>query len=89
VRLRRLIALGALLALAGCAGQTLIEPGARGFFWGMFDGAVAPFAFIVSLFNSEVRIYAYPNSGLWYDFGFLLGLCLWAGGSRASKRGSE
>lgn len=84
--LRTGLLLAALLALAGCAGQPLIEPGARGFFWGLVDGAVAPFAFVVSLFNSEVRIYAYPNSGLWYDFGFLLGLTLWAGGSRASKR---
>jgi hypothetical protein len=77
----------ALLLLAGCAGQPLIEPGSRGFFWGVFDGAVAPLSFLVSLFNSEVRIYGYPNSGLWYDLGFLIGLTCWAGsGGRAMRR---
>jgi len=76
----------ALILLAGCASQPLIEPGARGFFWGLWDGAVAPLSFLISLFNSEVRIYAYPNSGLWYDFGFLIGLTFWAGGSHAARR---
>ena len=31
------------------------------------------FSFIASLFI-DVRIYAYPNSGVWYDFGFLIGV---------------
>lgn len=75
----------ALVLLAGCASQPLIVPGARGFFWGLFDGAIAPVSFLISLFNSEVRIYAYPNSGLWYDFGFLIGLTFWAGGSHAAR----
>jgi len=80
------VALAALLLLAACAGQPMIEPGSRGFFYGLFDGAFAPISFLVSLFNSEVRIYAYPNSGLWYDFGFLIGLTFWAGGSHAARR---
>ena len=80
-----LVALAALLLLSACAGQPMIEPGSRGFFWGLFDGAFAPISFLVSLFNSEVRIYAYPNSGLWYDFGFLIGLTFWAGGSHAAR----
>ena len=81
-----LLPLLTLALLAGCASQPLIEPGARGFFWGLWDGAIAPISFLVSLFNSEVRIYAYPNSGLWYDFGFLIGLTFWAGGSHAARR---
>lgn len=81
-----LIALSALLLLGACASQPLIEPGSRGFFLGLFDGAFAPISFIVSLFDSEVRIYAYPNSGLWYDFGFLIGLTFWAGGGHAATR---
>ena len=65
----------------------MIEPGARGFFWGLFDGAVAPISFVISLFNNGIRIYAYPNSGLWYDFGFLVGLFgVWGGGSSAARR---
>lgn len=84
---RNLILFGVLLALAGCASQPLIEPGARGFFWGLLDGALAPVSFVVSLFNNGVRIYAYPNSGLWYDIGFLIGiLAMWGGGGHAVRR---
>ncbi len=76
-----------LLLLAGCASQPLIEPGARGFFWGLFDGAVAPISFVISLFSNGTRIYAYPNSGLWYDIGFLIGiLSVWGGGAHAASR---
>ena len=81
-----LLSLLALSLLTACASQPLIEPGARGFFLGIWDGAIAPLSFVVSLFNSEVRIYAYPNSGLWYDFGFLIGITFWAGGSHAARR---
>ena len=84
---RALICLSLLLLLSACASQPLVEPGARGFFWGLLDGAIAPFTFVVSLFNNGVRIYGYPNSGLWYDFGFLLGLLgFWGGGSAAARR---
>jgi hypothetical protein len=36
-------------------------------------------------FLTSVRVYAFPNSGGWYDFGFMLGLgwLFWGGGSRA------
>jgi len=27
-----------------------------------------------------------PNSGGWYDFGFLLGVGMWAGGGYAAKK---
>jgi hypothetical protein len=76
----------ALLALAGCASQPLITPGSRGLFWGLFDGAIAPVSFVISFFNNGVRIYGYPNSGLWYDLGFLIGLTCWAGGGYAGWR---
>ena len=79
-------ALAALLLLSACASQPLISPGSRGFFWGLWDGAIAPISFIVSLFSNGYRIYAYPNSGLWYDFGFLIGVGVWAGGSHAARR---
>lgn len=38
-----------------------------------------------SLFNDEVRMYAFPNDGRWYDFGFLLGISCWGGGVAASR----
>lgn len=78
--------LALFVVLSACATQPLITPGSRGFFWGLWDGAIAPISFIVSLFDNSFRIYAYPNSGLWYDFGFLIGLTVWAGGSHAARR---
>jgi hypothetical protein len=75
---------GALLACAYQRGSVatdgpgfLIEP--PGFLMGLVHGAIAPPALIGGLF-SDIRIYAFPNSGLGYDFGFLIGLSLWGGG---------
>jgi hypothetical protein len=42
------------------------------------------FSFIGSIF-SDIRIYAYPNAGGWYDFGFLLGAMAFLGGGGASS----
>lgn len=81
-----IIPLSALVLLGACATAPLAIEGSRGFFWGLFDGAVAPVAFVVSWFSDSVGIYGTPNSGGWYDFGFLLGLTMWAGGSHAAKR---
>jgi hypothetical protein len=63
-----------LAVLASCASQPI--PNAYdppGFLFALFHGAVAPFALIGSLFT-EIRIYAFPNSGFFYDLGYLLGL---------------
>jgi hypothetical protein len=35
---------------------------------------------------TDVRIYAFPNSGGWYDFGFFLGAASFFGGGGASAR---
>ncbi len=80
------LSLLAVTVLAGCAMQPPGDPGVRGFWWGLWDGAIAPVSFIVSLFTDGYRIYAFPNSGLWYDFGYLIGLTCWAGGSHAARR---
>lgn len=83
---RTIAIFGAILLLSACATAPYGVEGTRGFFWGLFDGAVAPIAFVLSLFSSEIGIYGVPNSGGWYDFGFLLGLTVWAGGSHAARR---
>ena len=88
MKLRVLLPFAALTLLAACATQAAGVPGTRGFLWGLWDGAIAPVSFIVSLFKDGIRIYAVPNSGLWYDFGFLFGLTFWAGGSHAARRRS-
>jgi len=80
----------AALALAGCATQgTPPEPSVPGFWLGLVHGAIAPFALIGHLFDHAIRIYAVPNSGGWYDFGFLIGLSVvWGGGGAgAASRG--
>jgi hypothetical protein len=44
-----------------------------GFWLGLWHGTIAPITFIISLF-SDIKIYAFPNLGKWYDFGFMLGI---------------
>ena len=68
-----------LLLLASCAYQpinTAYDP--PGFFMGIIHGLIAPFALIIGFF-SDVRVYAFPNSGWWYDLGFMIGIGSWAG----------
>ena len=70
-------------ALVACASQPPGQPGAPAFLAGLWHGVIAPIAFVVSLFDNDVRMYAVPNAGRWYDFGFLLGLGAWGGGAGA------
>jgi hypothetical protein len=68
--------LSAVLFVAGCATQpppVLPNVVAPGFFYGLFHGFVAPFAMVGSFFMDDVRMYAYPNTGHYYDLGFVLG----------------
>jgi len=46
---------------------------------------IAPFAFIVSLFNSNVNIYEVHNRGGFYNFGFLMGVAIFFGGAGSSS----
>ena len=41
---------------------------------GLWQGFVAPFVFVVSLFKSDLNIYEVHNNGTWYNFGYLFGL---------------
>lgn len=66
-----------VLTIASCANQpnpTAYNP--PGFFTGIFHGFIILFSFIGSIFI-DVRIYAFPNSGIMYDFGYLIGLFFW------------
>jgi hypothetical protein len=53
--------------------------------FGLLHGFLILFSFVASLFT-DYRIYAFPNSGGWYDFGFLLGAMSFLGGGGASAR---
>jgi hypothetical protein len=82
-----LLLIGMCLVLASCAHQPDARVfGGPGFWMGLVHGAIAPFALIAHLFT-DVRVYAFPNSGGWYDFGFLLGMAaIWGGGGAAARR---
>ncbi len=73
------------LCLASCATQPPPSaPSPPGFFSGLLHGLLIVVSFIVGLFT-DYRIYAFPNSGGWYDFGYLIGasMCLGSGGASA------
>ena len=89
-QLRTIAALASLMLLAGCASQ--IDAGvaqdaeAPGFLWGLWHGFVFPWAWIGSLFDPDIAVYAVPNKGGWYDFGFFLGITVLGGGSWFSSK---
>lgn len=83
---RRVLALAALglavaLTLAACAAGPYpaaadVVADRPGFWLGLWHGLITPITFIISLFTDGVRIYAVPNNGNWYDFGFVLGVMI-------------
>ncbi|WP_407875670.1 hypothetical protein [Qipengyuania nanhaisediminis] len=79
------------LALSACASQVplAVEQGQSvpGFWWGLWHGFVFPWAFIGSLFSPDIAVYAVPNTGGWYDFGFFLGVTVLGGGSFFGSKG--
>ncbi len=91
IRTRRLIRLGVLSAtlalLAACAAtqaSDAVAPAAPGFWLGLWHGFIFPVAWVVSLFVSNVAVYAVPNDGGWYDFGYFLGIVVFGVGARKS-----
>lgn len=60
-------------------------PGDPALLRGLADGLLAPIAFVMSLVTEDVGMYAFPNVGRWYDFGFLIGLSCWGSGAVVSK----
>ena len=77
----------AMILLIGCtAEQSRIAIGDEPGFWlGLWHGFIVLFTFIASLFT-DVEVYAFPNNGAWYDFGFLLGIMIFFGGGGAKAK---
>ena len=74
------------LVFASCATQPRPEAlNPPGFFSGLLHGFLIVFSFIGSLFT-DIRIYNFPNSGGWYDFGYVIGASMFLGGGGASSR---
>jgi hypothetical protein len=84
-----------LSILAGCAPgpnpsrKMAGEHGESAGFWlGLWQGFIAPFVFVASLFKGDLNVYEVHNNGSWYNFGYLFGLACFfrGGGNRASRR---
>ena len=88
---RALIVIAAALALSGCIATevaTAVQPTAPGFWLGVWHGFIFPVTFVFSLFTDDVAIYAVPNNGNWYDFGYFVGVVFLGVGARSSRRRS-
>ena len=86
VRLIRVFLMLCLMgvALAACATQPVpVAADPPGFWMGLVHGFTCWFALIGELFTSY-RVYAFPNTGGFYDFGFVLGASAALGGTGAS-----
>lgn len=75
----------AIALLASCAHQPTPDSyDPPGFFSGVLHGFLIIFSLVGSIFT-DVRIYAFPNSGGWYDFGFVVGAAAFLGGSASAQ----
>ena len=83
--MKKLLIIAAALALTACAATQAadaVAPNAPGFLLGLWHGFIFPVAWVVSLFASNVAVYAVPNDGGWYDFGYFLGIVVFGVGAR-------
>jgi hypothetical protein len=84
-----------LLLLAACApGPNNVAyvsaPHIAGFWQGLWQGAISPITFLISLFNDSVNIYDVHNNGNWYNFGFMLGVSVaFSGAARSGYAASS
>ena len=86
-RTRTLALIASFALLTACAATQApdaIAPAAPGFWLGLWHGFIFPVAWLVSLFAPKVAVYAVPNSGGWYDFGYFLGIVVFGVGARKS-----
>ena len=89
--MKRIQVLWAFLLVAGvlftgCATQSITSVDTTpGFLKGLLHGFIMLFSFIASLFT-DYEIYAFPNSGGWYNFGYLLGVMFFFSGSGAGAK---
>ena len=86
---RILVLVTVALALAACVAKqstNAVSPTAPGFLEGVWHGFIFPIAWIISLFTDKIAVYAVPNNGAWYNFGYFVGICFLGVGARSSKK---
>ena len=79
----------AALALAACTAQQSasgVAPDGPGFLLGLWHGFIFPVAWVASIFVPDIAVYAVPNNGGWYDFGYFLGIVVFGVGARSSQK---
>lgn len=88
-RARTFSILAPTLMLAACAHQVASAvqhtPATPGFLLGLWHGFIFPVAWVLSLFMPDVAIYAVPNQGGWYDFGYFIGVVFLGVGANRSR----
>jgi hypothetical protein len=88
------LALTLLFILAACAPGPNHQKGTpgdkhsvAGLGLGLWQGFIAPFVVVVSLFVPDLNIYEVHNNGAWYNLGYLFGLaCFFGGGGHKAGR---
>jgi len=76
-----------LFIVAGCTpGDQQYSAETPATFWhGIWHGVIAWVMLIASLFSDEYKIYAQFNNGAWYNFGYLIGISIFAGGNKGAR----
>jgi len=89
---RTLMVIAALILLSGCLAkplefdlQAVQTDKIPGFLMGWWHGFTLLFSFILSIFKEDVTVYSSLNNGGWYNFGYLLGVMGFFGGSGAGS----
>lgn len=87
IRLLPFLLLLPFVLLSACATQSAAgtAPAAPGFLLGVWHGFIFPVAWVLSLFMPDVAIYAVPNNGGWYDFGYFIGIVFLGVGARGTR----
>jgi len=83
------LALSVPLLLTACAAQQSgagVAAESPGFLLGVWHGFIFPVAWVISLFVDTVAVYAVPNNGGWYDFGYFVGIVFIGVGARGTKK---